>query len=127
MAPHPDDPDADFIRADYWMEDDEVHMDVAVADVMPEGVEVSYVYDYGSTTELYFENLGRHGDLVSLLRPRQSWHGDRVVVLARNEPDEECWRARDRRDGGCFLRPPTPVSSCPSATGAVRRPGATSW
>ena len=64
-------------------------MDVAVADVMPEGEEVSCEHDYGSTTEPYLENLGRHGDLVSLLRPRQPWHGDRVVVLARNEPDEE--------------------------------------
>ena len=90
LAPHRDDPDADFIRAEYWMEDDEVHMDDAVADVMPEGVEVGYEYDYGSTTELYLKNLGRHGDLVGLLRPRQPWHGDRVVVLARNEPDEEC-------------------------------------
>ena len=90
LAPHPDDPDADFIRVDYWMEDDEVHMDVAVADVMPEGVEVSCEYDYGSTTELYLANLGSHGDLVGLLRPRQPWHGDRAAVLARNEPDEEC-------------------------------------
>ena len=90
LAPHPDDPDADFIRAEYWMEDDEVHMDVAVADVMPEGVEVGYEYDYGSTTELYLENLGRHGDLLSLLRPRQPWHGNCVAVLARNDPDEEC-------------------------------------
>ena len=90
LAPHPDDPDADFIRADYYMEEDEVHMDVVVADVMPEGVAVSYEYDYGSTTELYLENLGRHGDLVGLLRPRQPWHGDRVAVLARNEPDEAC-------------------------------------
>ena len=79
LAPHPDDPHADFIRSDYWMEDDEVHMDVAVADVMPEGVEVGYEYDYGSTTELYLKNLGRHGDLVGLLRPRQPWHGDWVV------------------------------------------------
>ena len=90
LAPHRDDPDADFIRAEYWMENDEVHMDDAVADVMPEGVEVGYEYDYGSTTELYLKNLGRHGDVVGLLRPRQPWHGDRVVVLARNEPDEEC-------------------------------------
>lgn len=29
LAPHPDDPDAD-----YWMGDDEVHMDVAVSAVM---------------------------------------------------------------------------------------------
>lgn len=29
LAAHPDDPDAD-----YWMEDDEVHMDVAVSAVM---------------------------------------------------------------------------------------------
>ena len=90
LAPHPDDPNAAAIRADYWMEDDEEHMDVAVAEVMPEGVEVSYEYDYGSTTELYLKNLGRHGGLVSLLRPRQPWHGDRIAVLARNEPDEEC-------------------------------------
>ncbi len=27
---------------------------------------------------------------VGLLRPRQPWHGDRIAVLARNEPDEEC-------------------------------------
>lgn len=127
LAPNPDDPDADFIRADYWMEDDEVHMDVAVADVMPEGVEVSYAYNYGSTTELYLENRGRHGYLVSLLHPRQPWHGDRVEVLARNEPDEECVACQDRRAGGCSLRSPMPVSSYPSATGTVRRPGATSW
>ena len=90
LAPQSDNPNAAAIRADYWMEDDEVHMDVAVGDVMPVGVEVSYEYDYGDTTELFLENLGRHGDLVGLLRPRQPWHGDRVAVLARNEPDEEC-------------------------------------
>ena len=90
LAPHPDDPNAAVIRADYWMEDDEKHMDVAVADVMPVDALVSYEYDYGSTTELLLENLGRHGDLVGLLRPRQPWHGDRIMVLARNEPDEEC-------------------------------------
>lgn len=127
LAPHPDDPDADVIRADYWMEDDEVHMDVAVADVMPEGVEVSYEYDYGSTTELYLKNLGRHGDLVGLLRPRQPWHGDRVVVLACNEPDEECVACRDRRAGSCFLRTLRLGNSYPSATSAVPRPGATGW
>ena len=90
LAPHPDDPNAAAIRADHWMDDDEEHMDIAVADVMPEGVEVRYEYDYGSTTELFLENLGRHGDLVGLLRPHQPWHGDRISVLARNEPDEEC-------------------------------------
>ena len=90
LAPHPDDPNAAAIRADHWMEDDEEHMDVAVAEVIPEGVEVSHEYDYGSTTELYLKNLGRHGDLVSLLRLHQPWHGDRIAVLARNEPDEEC-------------------------------------
>ena len=90
LAPHPDDPNAAAIRADYWMEDDEEHTDIAVADVMPMGALVSYEYDYGSTTELFLENLGRHGDLVGLLRPRQPWHGDRIAVLARNEPDEEC-------------------------------------
>ena len=90
LAPHRDDPNAAAIRADYWMEDNEEHMDVAVADMMPTNALVSYEYDYGSTTELFLENLGRHGDLVSLLRPRQPWHGDRVMVLARNEPDEEC-------------------------------------
>ena len=90
LTPHPDDPNAAAIRADYWMDDDEEHMDIAVADVMPEGVEVSYEYDYGSATELFLENLGRHGDLVGLLRPHQPWHGDRISVLARNEPDEEC-------------------------------------
>ena len=89
-APHPDDPNAALIRADYWMEDDEEHMDRVVADVVPAGVEVSYEYDYGSPKELYLQNLGRHGDLVGLLRPRQPWHGERVVVLARNEPDEAC-------------------------------------
>ena len=72
------------------MEDDEVHMNVAVGDVMPVGVVVSYEYDYGDTTELFLENLGRHGDLVGLLSPRQQWHGDRITVLTRNEPDEEC-------------------------------------
>ena len=90
LAPRPDDPNAAAIRADYWMEDDEGHMDVAVGDVMPMGSLVSYECDYGSTTGLFLENLGRHGDLVGLLRPRQPWHGDRITVLARNEPDEEC-------------------------------------
>ena len=64
--------------------------DVAVGDAMPQGVVVSYEHDYCDTTELFLENLGRHGDLVGLLRPRQPWHGDRIAVLARNEPDEEC-------------------------------------
>ena len=90
LAPHRDDPNAAAIRADYWMEDDEEHLDVAVADVMPVDVVVSYEYDYGSTTELFLENLGRHGDLVGLLHSRQPWHGDRIAVLARNQPDEEC-------------------------------------
>ena len=90
LAPHRDDPNAAAIRADYWMEEDEEHMDVAVAAVMPLDALVSYEDDYGSTTELFLENLGRHGDLVGLLRPRQPWHGNRIVVLARNEPDEEC-------------------------------------
>ena len=90
LAPHPDDPNAAAIRADYWMEDDEEHMDVAVVDVMPVDALVSYEYDYGSTTELFVKNLGRHGDLMSILRPRQPWQGDRIAVLARNEPDEEC-------------------------------------
>ena len=90
LAPHPDDPNAAAIRADYWMEDDEEHTDVAVVDVMPQDALVSYEYDHGSATELFLENLGRHGDLVGLLRPRQPWHGDRIMVLARNEPDEEC-------------------------------------
>ena len=90
LAPHPDDPNAADIRADYWMEENEEHMDVAVAAVMPLDALVSYEYDYGRTTELFLENLGRHGDLVGLLRPRQPWHGNRIVVLARNEPDEEC-------------------------------------
>ena len=89
LTPRPDDPNAAAIRADYWLED-EVHMDVAVGDVMPMGSLVSYEYDYGSTTELFLENLGRHGDLVGLLRPRQPWHGDRIAALVRNEPDEEC-------------------------------------
>ena len=31
-------PNAAAIRTDYWMEGDEEHMDVAVADVLPEGV-----------------------------------------------------------------------------------------
>ena len=90
LAPRPDDPNAAAIRADYWMEDDEMHMDVAVGDVMPMGSLVSYECDYGSTTGLFLKNLGRHGDLVGLLRPRQPWHGDLITVLARNEPDEEC-------------------------------------
>ena len=90
LAPHSDDPNAAAIRADYWMEDDEEHMDVGVVDVMPMNALVSYEYYYGSTTELFVENLGCHGDLVGLLRPRQPWHGDRILVLARNEPDEEC-------------------------------------
>ena len=90
LAPNPDDPNPAAIRADYWMEDDEEHMDVAVANVMPVDALVSYEYDYGSTTELFVENLGRHGDLVGLLHPRQPWHGDHIAVLARNEPDEEC-------------------------------------
>ena len=64
LAPRPNYPNAAAIRPDYWMEDDEVHMDVAVGDVMPVGVVVSYEYDYGDTTELFLENLGRHGDLV---------------------------------------------------------------
>ena len=59
LAPHRDDPNAAAIRADYWMEDDEEHMDIAVADVMPMDALVSYEYDYGSTTELFLENLGR--------------------------------------------------------------------
>ena len=59
LAPHRDDPNAAAIRAEYWMEDDEEHMDVAVADVMPRDALVSYEYDYGSTTELFVENLGR--------------------------------------------------------------------
>ena len=46
-------------------------------------------HSYDSTT-LYLENLGRHGDLVALLHPRQPWPGDRVAVLARNEPDAAC-------------------------------------
>ena len=102
-------------------------MDIAVADAALQGVEVSYEYDYGSTTELYLENLGRHGDLVGLLRPRQPWHGNRVAALAATSPTRSAWRARDRRAGGCFLQTPTPVSSYPYATGAGRRPDATSW
>ena len=125
LAPRPDDPNAAAIRADYWLED-EVHMDVAVGDVMPMGSLVSYEYDYGSTTELFLENLGRHGDLVGLLRPRQPWHGDRITVLARNEPNEEC-EARSRRAGGCWPRTPKRVSPYHSATNAGRKPGATSW
>ena len=104
LAPRPNYPNAAAIRADYWMEDDEVHMNVAVGDVMPVGVVVSYEYDYGDTTELFLENLGRHGDLVGFLRPRQPWHGDRITVLTRNEPDEECVAcgepARWRRPNG---------------------------
>ena len=45
-------------------------MDVAAVDVTPRDALISYEYDYGSTTELFLENLGRHGDLVGLLRPR---------------------------------------------------------
>ena len=45
-------PNAAAIRTDYWMEGDEEHMDVAVADVLPEGVSVSYEYDYGSPTDV---------------------------------------------------------------------------
>ena len=78
------------------IEDDEEPMDVAVVDVMPMAALVSYEYDYGSTTELFLENLGRHGDLVGLLRPRQPWHGERIMVLARNEPDEECVACANR-------------------------------
>lgn len=71
-------------------------MDVAMADVMPMKALVSHQYDYGSTTELYLENLGGHGDLVSPLHP---WH---------------------RGAGGGWRRTRTPGSRYPSATGAGR-------
>ena len=44
-------------------------MDVAVADVMPMDALVSYEYDYGSTTELFLENLGRYGGPGWLFAP----------------------------------------------------------
>ena len=57
LAHHRDDPNAAAIRADYWMEDDEEHMNVAVVDVMPLNALMSHEYDYGSTTDLFVENL----------------------------------------------------------------------
>ena len=128
LAPHRDDPNAAAIRADYWMEDDEEHMDVALADVMPVDALVSYEYDHGSPTELFLENLGHHGDLVGLLRPRQPWHGQphRGAGLQRARRGVRGLRGAARA-GGCFPRTPKRVSPYPSATGAGRRPGATNW
>ena len=126
LARRPDDPNAAAIRAGHWMEDDEEHMDVAVADVMPMDALVSYEYDHGSTSELFLENLGRHGDLVGLLRPRQPWHGDRIAVLARNEPDEECVACQEPARWRLLSPAPTSVNPYPSAMIAGRRPGVTS-
>ena len=126
LAPHRDDPNAAAIRADYWMEDDEEHMDVAVADVIPTNALVSYEYDYGSTTELFLENLGRHGDLVGFCARVSRGTGTGSWCWPATSPTRSAWPAGNRRAGGYWRRTPMCASPYPSATSAVRRPDTTS-
>ena len=51
-----------------------------------------YEHDYGSPTELAFEYSSIFGELVQAVSPSQPWHGEKIVILARNDPLQACLR-----------------------------------
>ena len=126
LAPHPDDPNAAAIRADHWMDDDEEHMDIAVADVMPEGVEVRRVrlrqYDGAVPGE---PGTPRRPGGPFAAASAVAWRSH-LGAGPQPNPTRSAWPAGKRRAGGCCPRTPKRVRPYPSATGAGRRSDATS-
>jgi hypothetical protein len=69
--------------ADDWRDPDEVDMNKRVGDVFEKGAQLSYDYDFGSTTSLTLKGVGEREGLV--VKPND------VHVLARNDqPDIPC-------------------------------------
>ena len=79
---------------EYDYEENLKHMGRTINAAVPPLARFRHEYDYGTPTELELEYVAVYGELVQAVAPTQSWHGGRIVILARNHPLRACLRCR---------------------------------
>ena len=68
------------------------HMGKTVNAAIPPLTRFGHEHDYGDPTELDLDYVAMFGELVQWLTPSQPWHGGKIVILARNHPQQTCLR-----------------------------------